>query len=160
MIFIWMIFILLFISFGVIVFVGAPYVPSRKVDTSNLFKELNLRKGTTVVDLGCGDGKVLLEASKNNLKSIGYELNPILFLIAKLRLKNYSNSKVIWGNYWSADISKAGLVFVFSAAPFMQRLYEKFKTQLSPGTLVASYGFSFEGVKIYKKIKPINVYKF
>ena len=160
MIFIWIIFILLFVSFGVIVFIGAPYVPSNKKDVQRLFKELDMRKGSVIVDLGCGDGRVLIEASKQGMRAVGYELNPFLYAICWLRLRKYPKAKVIWGNFWSADLSKASMVFVFSASPFMQRLYEKFKTQLKPGAFVASYGFSFEGVKIYQKIEPINIYKF
>ncbi len=160
MIFIWIIFILLFVSFGVIVFIGAPYVPSRKHDTESLFDELQLRKGSIVIDLGSGDGKVLAAAAKKGYKAIGYELNPFLWIVSSIRLRKYPNAKVLLGNFWSADISKAGLVFIFSAEPFMQRLYDKFKTQLKSGAYVASYGFSFDGVKIYKKIEPINVYKF
>jgi len=160
MIVVWIILILLFVSFGAIVFVGAPYVPSKKNDSSELFSELNLKKGSVVVDLGSGDGKVLLAAAEAGLRPIGYELNPFLYLISKIRLRKYPKSKVIWGNYWSADLSKADLVFVFSAAPFMQKLYDKLKYQLKSGAFVASYAFSFEGIKIYKKIEPINIYKF
>jgi SAM-dependent methyltransferase len=160
MIIFWIIFILLFLSFGVIVFVGAPYVPSHQRDIKKLFDELNLRKGSTVVDLGCGDGKVLVEASRHGLKAIGYELNPFLYLIAKFRLRKYPKAKVVFANYWAADVSRADLVFIFSAAPFMDRLYKKLKNEIKPGGMVASYAFSFEGIKIYKKIEPVNIYKF
>jgi len=160
MLIIWIILILLFVSFGAIVFIGAPYVPSKKQDAVKLFSALNLKKGSVVVDLGSGDGKVLLAASKAGMKTVGYELNPFLFLISKIRLRKYPKSNVIWGNYWSADLSKADLVFVFSATPFMQKLYDKFKYQLKSGAFVASYAFSFEGIKIHKKIEPINIYKF
>ena len=141
-------------------FVGAPYVPSHQKDIKKLFDELNLRKGSTVVDLGCGDGKVLLEASKHGLTAVGYELNPFLYLIAKLRLRKYPKSKVVFANYWAADVSRADLVFIFSAAPFMDRLYKKLKNEIRQGGMVASYAFSFEGIKIYKKIEPVNIYKF
>ena len=141
-------------------FVGAPYVPSHQRDIKKLFDELNLRKGSTVVDLGCGDGKVLVEASRHGLKAIGYELNPFLYLIAKFRLRKYPKAKVVFANYWAADVSRADLVFIFSAAPFMDRLYKKLKNEIKPGGMVASYAFSFEGIKIYKKIEPVNIYKF
>jgi SAM-dependent methyltransferase len=160
MIIFWIVFVILFVSFGLIVFIGAPYVPSRKDDSSKLFDDIDLRRGSVVVDLGSGDGKVLIEASKRGMKALGYELNPILYLLSKYRLRKYPKSKVVWGNYWSADLTKADFVFVFSAAPFMERIYEKLKRELRQGSYVASYGFSFDGVKIYKKIEPINIYKF
>jgi hypothetical protein len=103
---------------------------------------------------------VLVEASKRGLVAVGYELNPFLYLVSRFRLRKYPKSKVYLGNYWSADLSKANLVFVFSAAPFMERIYSLLKNQLKKGSYVASYAFSFEGVKIYKKIEPINLYRF
>lgn len=160
MITLWILFVLLFLSFGAIVFVGAPYVPSKKNDLDRLFDELNLRKNSLFVDLGSGDGKALIKAARAGLRGVGYELNPFLYLISKLRLRKYPKVKLVWGNYWTANISRADLVFVFSADPFMQRLHQKFKNELKEGALVASYAFSFEGIKIYKKVEPINIYKF
>lgn len=154
------VFVLLFVSFCLIVFVGAPYVPSKKADLEKLFKNLKLPKGSVVIDLGSGDGKVLIEASKLGLSAVGYELNPFLFMISKFRLRKSPNAKVLWRSYWSADLSKASLVFVFTAESYMSRLQKKLKKEMKKGGLAALYGFSFNDIKIYKKIEPINVYKF
>lgn len=160
MIIIWLILILIFVSFGLIVAVGAPFVPTRQADLKKLFGHLKLRKGSRVVDLGSGDGRVLVLAQKHGYKAAGYELNPILALISKLRLKKDKTSMVKVQSYWSADISKADMVFVFSAQPFMNRLIKKLENELKPGAYVVSYAFSFPSRKIDEKFEAFNIYRF
>lgn len=110
--------------------------------------------------MGSGDGRVLVLAKKYGYKALGYELNPILFLISIIRLGKGSNSKVKLQSYWAADISKADMVFVFSAQPFMNRLLQKLENELKPGAVVVSYAFSFPSRKIDEKFEAFNIYKF
>lgn len=160
MIVIWLILILIFVSFGLIVVVGAPYVPTKKSDLVKLFEHLKLRKGSKLVDMGSGDGRVLILASKKGCRATGYELNPILALISKIRLQRFKQSKVLIKSYWAADISKADVVFLFSAQPFMGRMFDKLQNELKPGAIVISYGFSFAAKKIDKKFESFNIYEF
>lgn len=160
MIIIWIILILIFISFGLIVAVGAPYVPTKKKDLEKLFEHLKIRKGSRVIDLGSGDGRVLILAKKQGYKVTGYELNPILAVISKLRLGKERKAKVKIQSYWSADVSKADMVFVFSAQAYMNRLLKKLEVEMKPGSLVVSYGFSFPSRKIDEKFEAFNIYRF
>ena len=160
MIIIWLILILVFVSFGLIVAVGAPFVPTKKAELVKLFDHLKIRKGARLIDMGSGDGRVLLLASKKGYRATGYELNPILVAISKLRLTKFKESKVLLRSYWSADISKADVIFVFSAQPFMNRLLKKLENELKPNALVISYGFSFPSRKISEKFEAFNIYEF
>lgn len=135
-------------------------MPTKSRDIDQIFDKLKIRKGALVVDMGSGDGRILLSAVKHGLVAIGYELNPFLVIISRLRLKKQPDARVVMGDYWRGDITKASVVFVFSATPFMARLYDKLKAELKPGAMVISYGFSFEGIKIDQKIGPANIYQF
>lgn len=160
MILIWILLSLLFVFFALIVLVGAPFVPTKQEEVVRIFNSINLRKGSQIVDLGCGDGRILLEAAKRGFKATGYELNPLLVMIAKYRLRKYSNTDCKISDYWLADVSKAKLVFIFSAQPYMKRLSQKLNSELKPGTQVVSYGFSLPGRKITKKVGAANIYRF
>lgn len=157
---VWLLIILAFMSFGLIVIVGAPYVPTRQKELTKLFEHLKLRRGSRIVDMGSGDGRVLALAKKYGYKAVGYELNPILFLISRLRLGKAPNLKINLQSYWSADLSKADMIFVFSAQPFMNRLLKKLEKELKPGAIVVSYAFSFPSHKIDNKFEAFNIYKF
>ncbi|XP_067407191.1 adenine nucleotide translocase lysine N-methyltransferase isoform X4 [Emydura macquarii macquarii] len=61
-----------------------PYVPSSAKQVENVMSLLKGRSGK-MVDLGSGDGRIVLEAYKRGFSpAVGYELNPWL-----LRLSNY-----------------------------------------------------------------------
>jgi hypothetical protein len=61
------------------------------------------RPGLKLVDIGSGDGRLLLEASRRGMKTLGVEMNPWLVLGSRLRLgwKRTSDSSVLWGNAWT-----------------------------------------------------------
>ena len=157
---IWIILIILFVPFGLIVLIGAPFVPSKTKNIQKILDGVKIRKGSLLLDLGSGDGRVLAEFARRGYKVVGYELNPILALVSKLRLRKYPLTNVHSSDYWRADVSKADVIFVFSATPFMARLYDKLKNELKPGAMVISYGFSFEGIKIDRKVSVANIYQF
>ena len=55
----------LFVLFALFAFTGAPYVPTLRSEAEKAFKKLyKLRRKDLVVDLGSGDGTVLVEAAK------------------------------------------------------------------------------------------------
>lgn len=160
MIIVWIVLILIFVSFALIVAVGAPFVPTKKGQLQKLFEHIKLRRGSRVIDLGSGDGRVLALAKKHGYKPLGYELNPILAAYSMLRLGKQGRGMVKIKSYWSADVSRADMVFIFSAQPYMNRLLNKLEKELKPGSLVISYGFSFPSRKIDEKFEGFNIYHF
>ena len=53
--------------------IGAPYVPSRSREVQRLFAEaLPIGKGDVVLDIGSGDGVVLMAAAQQGARAIGY----------------------------------------------------------------------------------------
>jgi precorrin-6B methylase 2 len=71
-------------------FVNAPFIPVRKGVVLPIIEALKLAPGSVLYDLGCGDARILLEATKNtkDIKAIGIEKNYIVYLWAKLLSKN------------------------------------------------------------------------
>ncbi|CAI9577203.1 unnamed protein product [Staurois parvus] len=64
-----------------------PYLPSGKAQTANVLKLLQGRKGL-LVDLGSGDGRLVLAAASLGFQGTGYELNPFL--------TNWATAKAWW----------------------------------------------------------------
>jgi hypothetical protein len=108
--------------FGFVVVFGAPYVPSLRKEVRDAFKELYpLGKDDVVVDLGSGDGLVLVEASKKGATGIGIEMNPLLVLISKLRLGR--RAKIRLGDMWQTSLPKnVSLVYAFTVSRDTKRL--------------------------------------
>lgn len=66
--------------------IGAPFVPTRKKIIDKTLEEIHLKKNDLVIDLGSGDGAVLIAAVRRGAQAVGYELSPIMWAIGWLRL--------------------------------------------------------------------------
>lgn len=143
--------------FSFVLLFGAPYLPTKKLQIETALDLLNLKKGQTMLELGCGDGRVLKAAAKRGYKAVGYELNPVLVLIAKIATWQYRDQvKVVWGSFWRNDWPEAEGVFTFLLDRFMPRLDTAMKRHVEkwdrPSRLVS---FAFE-IPIKKPVKVKN----
>ncbi|HET7528871.1 MAG TPA: class I SAM-dependent methyltransferase, partial [Candidatus Saccharimonadales bacterium] len=122
---------------------------------------LDLKKGQTVYDLGCGDGRFLKAAARRGIKSVGYELNPFMFAYAWLTTRRYRRLvKVRWGNFWKADLSDADAIFIFLLTKYMARFDEFVKAKAPKGVKVASHAFKIPGKKPAAKEYGVFLYKY
>lgn len=80
----WLIILLLLtMIFGLVVLFGNTYLPILKIKRLESLEFLDLKLGQTLLDLVCGDGRMLAEAVKQGINAIGYE-KPILNSSVKL----------------------------------------------------------------------------
>ena len=120
---VWVIGLLLVLAYAFVLPFGAPYLPTRRKESDQALDLINLKPGEVFVDLGCGDGRLLVLAATRGLRAVGYELNPFLAIYAWVRTRRYGRQvKVKWGNFWRADLSGADGVFVFLIGHHMKRL--------------------------------------
>ena len=163
-----MIFWLLFIAicivliFGAVVFVGPPYVPTfrRQIDTA--LDMLELQEGQTLLELGSGDGRVLLAAAKRGLKVVGIELNPLLVAVSWLVTFRYRKQvRIIWGSYWGPPWPRADAVFTFMLPRYMAKL-DKRMEQWRPEerTLLASFAFTIPGKEPVEVRDNVYLYEY
>ena len=111
------------LAFGGVILRGAPYVPTLEPQARAALELLDLRPGQTLLELGSGDGKVLLVAARSGLNVIGIELNPILVVVSRLRTWRYRRQvQVIWGDLWRTEWPACDGVFTFLLGRFMPAL--------------------------------------
>ena len=129
---------------GFTAFFGAPYVSSRNPEIARAFKTLYpLSENDLLVDLGCGNGKVLKMATKFGARGIGIELNPLFFLIAKLRLRKNKRATVKFGDMFHIKLpEKTTVIYVFGVERDGERLYRHLEGEakrLGHGLTLLSY---------------------
>jgi SAM-dependent methyltransferase len=158
---IWLLIALALLSgFLYAVFFGAPYVPAFKQDFDELFDLAGVRKGSKFIDLGSGDGKVLLAAAQRGADATGYEINPVLWLLTKWRLRKFrGHARVKLGSMWRADITNADVVYMYLHTKWMDKMERKLKDELRPGAKVVSYVFTFSSLKQIAKTRNAQVYE-
>lgn len=140
---------------------GAPYLPTHKQQVVQALDMLEIKKGDVLHELGCGDGRLLREAARRGHRAVGYELNPLVYLIARLSTWRYRKMvSVHYANFWSADLTKADAIYVFLLDRFMEKLDRKLSAEAKQGTLLASYAFKIPGKKPIKAQSGIFLYKY
>jgi SAM-dependent methyltransferase len=154
----------MFIFFLILAFLtGAPFVPSSNSTADAMITQANIQKNSVIYDLGSGDGKLLfLAKKKGGRKIVGIEINPFLVLFTKLKifLSHQKEIQVKLGNFWSANISEADIVFVYLLPWKMEKLAKKLKKELKPGARVVCNSFIFPGWHILREDKNHHVYVF
>ncbi|MFT4532515.1 MAG: hypothetical protein ACI9T8_000538 [Candidatus Saccharimonadales bacterium] len=150
--------------FGGVVAFGAPFLPVLNSRVDDALDLLNLKKGQRILELGSGDGRIMIAAAKRGIYSTGYELNPLLVLWSYLltaRHRKYVTIK--WGNYWKADWPEADGVFVFLLKPYMEKLDKRMKTEIKESgksMSLVSFAFTIESKKVTKEDNGMFLYKY
>ncbi len=113
-------------------------------------KMLDLAKVTQqdfVIDLGSGDGRIVIGAAKRGARAMGVEYNPDMVALSR---RNAAENGVadlatfVQGDMFEADISKASVMALFLLSSNLLRLRSKF-LNLAPGTRIVSNTFGIEG---------------
>ncbi len=152
----------LFFFFLVLSFyTGAPYVPSNINAANRMIELAHIIKGTRVIDLGSGDGKLLFLASQHGAIATGYEINPFLVLFTNMKALFFAPTvRTIWKNFWYADISNADVVLLYLIPWKMEKLEQKLLKETKPGTQIVSNSFLFPHIPCTTKDEDNHVYVF
>ncbi|MBI3956911.1 MAG: class I SAM-dependent methyltransferase [Candidatus Kerfeldbacteria bacterium] len=126
---------------------AAPWVPTRERDIRRMLDLAELKRGERLVDLGCGDGRVLTFAARDyGALATGYEISLLPYLVAKLRCLFHPSLQrqldVRYRDFYRVSLSEADVVFCFLTPMAMKRLKTKFVQELKPGARVVSYAFA------------------
>lgn len=128
---------------------GAVFTTTHSSKIKKILDTLPMHVGQVVYDLGCGDGRFLIAASKKyKVTAIGYEINPWPYLLSRLRIGIWhANVSVRFQDFWKADLSKADIVFCYLFPDIMERLKEKLSEELKLGAKIISCNFGIPGWK-------------
>ncbi len=141
------------------VYRGCNYIPTPKREIDSALSVL--QPGDVFIDLGFGYGEVLEAALKKGAaKVIGYELDPIRYLQVWWKLRTYGKAvELHFADIWSADLSKATVVFTFFTVIHMRKLYTKAKKEAKNARWFVSYIHEIPGVTPTKSTKTMRFFK-
>ena len=129
--------------FSFVVLFGAPYVPTLTKQMNTALDMLDLAPGETMLELGCGDGKVLIAAAEKGWNVVGYELNPLLAAFAYLRTRRYGKRvKVVCKDFWRTKWPEAQGIYGFILPKYMPKLHTKLMQDYRKPVKVVSFAFA------------------
>lgn len=143
--------------FMLIILFGPPFIPTPMRIIKDLTQIANISKDDVVIDLGSGDGRMLIHAARLGAIAKGWEINPLLVLWTRLVVHRYRVSKrvkVYLQNYHKADLSDATIVFLYNFPLHVPKLEQKLQKDLPAGTTIISYKFTFPTLKLTATPKP------
>jgi len=133
-------------------------IPLPRSTVKKMLKLAKVGRKDVVYDLGCGDGRVLIEAARIGAKAAGIENNPLMFWICRKNIeKNNSGKKVIYGDMFKQNLHNATVVVVYLSQRLNDRLQKKFEQELQKGTRVVSADHTLKWKEI-KRIKTGHFY--
>ena len=146
--------------FGGVVFFGAPYLPVLGPQAQTALDLLDMQPGKTLLELGSGDGKVLLSAAQRGIRVYGIELNPVLVLISRWRTRNYRNLVTVrWGNFWRTEWPEYDAVYIFGLDRIMKKLHTKIVQTSQKTVLLASVGFELANHQPLEQKNGVFLYR-
>uniref|UniRef100_G1R9Z7 Adenine nucleotide translocase lysine methyltransferase n=1 Tax=Nomascus leucogenys TaxID=61853 RepID=G1R9Z7_NOMLE len=121
-----------------------PYVGANAGQVEHVLSLLRGRPGKTV-DLGSGDGRIVLAAHRCGLRpAVGYELNPWLVALARLHAWRAGCAGSVCyrrKDLWKVSLRDCRNVSVFLAPSVLSLLEDKLRAELPAGARVVSGRF-------------------
>jgi hypothetical protein len=140
--------LLLILCFGFVLAFGAPYLPTLDKQVRTALELAGLKRGQSLLELGCGDGKVLIAAAQRGVQVTGFELNPLLVVVCKLRCWRYRQLVTVrWANFWTTTWPATDVIFIFGLPRIMQRLDAKIDHDVTKPARLVSFAFAIPNRK-------------
>ena len=128
----------------------AVFIPTPQDIVEKMLEVASVRKSDIVVDLGSGDGRVVITAAKLlGAKSIGYEVVECLVEQSRAKIAQeglQSLARIEHADLFTVDLKEPDVIFVFLYPQLMERLIPRF-AQLKAGSRIVSHQFEIPGVK-------------
>ena len=141
---------------------GAPWIPSRMKKVREMLTLAKIKPGDIVYDLGCGDGRVIVKASRKfQARAVGIEINIVLFLWCQFLITILSlrkKIKLIYGNFFKVDLSDADLVICYLLQDTNDKLEDKLNKELKPTAKIISNSFLFHNLRVISEDPDKGIY--
>lgn len=120
-----------------------PFVPTSQRIVKHVIRLAKLKKGEKVYDLGCGDGRFLIEANKQTgTPATGYENAVLPYLIS--RIKQWISGgkiQVFMQNFFKVSLAEADVIYCYLAPEVMPKIAEKIVAECKKGTRIYCHTF-------------------
>lgn len=137
---------------------GGPYVPTPQRVVDEMLKAAGVTRNDLVVDLGSGDGRIVLTAVQQyGARGRGYDIDASLVERSNASAKKQGlqqRASFHEQDVLKAPVGDATVVTLYLLPEMMQQLRAKLLKELRPGTRIVSHDFDFGD---WKPARSVNV---
>jgi SAM-dependent methyltransferase len=142
-----------------------PYVQTPVEIVERMMRMAEVRAGDFVIDLGSGDGRIVIEAAKRGARGLGVDLDPSLVKLATQNARQAGvadRARFETRDIFDTDLSAASVVTMYLLADFNKKLAPRLLA-LKPGTRIVSHDGSIgdwpadETLEMRTPEKPVGV---
>ncbi len=156
--------VLIIVDIMVVRFVvrGAPYIPTKPEGVEKMLALIDVQPGMKAVDIGSGDGRIVIALAQAGMEADGYEVNPLLVWISRRNIQRAGleqKAKIHQVDLWKADLSQYNVITLFGVGYIMRALEKKLRRELKPGSQIISLGFKFPTWQYREKNGSLYTYR-
>jgi SAM-dependent methyltransferase len=152
--------VLLFLLYVLMFRYKAPWVPAWKNDLSRVAEMVEIEDGKTLIDLGCGNGRIIFYLAKKYPQAnfVGIEISIFFYIFCRLRkiFGKYNNVKMRYGDFMMIDFNQYDYIYAFTNVKPMIQIAKKIEKEVNKELYLISYCFEVGDWEKYliKKDKP------
>ncbi|WP_035991143.1 SAM-dependent methyltransferase [Leptolyngbya sp. KIOST-1] len=121
------------------------FVPTPADAATAMLRLAALSAADVIYDLGCGDGRLLIQAALGyGVQGVGIDVDPLLLEQARASAQQAGVNQhltFVQGNLFEADLHGATVVLIYLLPHLNLRLRSRLQTQLRSGSRVISHMF-------------------
>lgn len=136
-----------------------PYVPTPEIVVERMLDLADVQPSDYVIDLGSGDGRIVIAAAKRGASGHGIDLDPQRIAEARENASNAGvNDQIMFmeQNIFETDFSEASVITMYLLPSINKKLRPKLLDKLPPGTQVVSHSFDMGEWKADKEVTTIG----
>jgi protein-L-isoaspartate O-methyltransferase len=128
---------------------AAPYVPSPQLVVTEMLKLANVGPSDFVIDLGSGDGRIVLTAAKQfGARGLGVEIQEDLLKASNESARTQGLAdrvRFVKQDLFKANVAPATVVTMYLIPETVEKLRDKLLAELRPGARIVSHDYTFAG---------------
>jgi protein-L-isoaspartate O-methyltransferase len=129
--------------------VPTPYLPSTQVAVDEMLRLADIKASDVVVDLGSGDGRIVITAAKNfGARGFGVDIDEKLVAEANENARKAGvgdRAKFYHRDIFATDIREASVVTLYLLSSLVNKVRPKLLAELKPGARIVAHDYGIDG---------------
>ncbi len=128
-----------------------PWIPTPRAVIEYLVNSISVNENDTILDMGCGDGRVVLSFARLGANGICIEINKTLCNIVEIasQLLNFKDKiRVICRDFFTISLSNLEpiptIVYLYLYRSVLEKIAPKLEKELSMGTVIITLDFPID----------------